>query len=389
MAFLDPVLAQEIVNRTKGIINRNINVMDARGIIVGSGESSRIGEVHEGAQQVITQGRSIEVDQSMVDRMRGARPGINLPLRLEGQIVGVVGITGAPEEVRNYGELVRMAAEMMLEQARLMRLLVRDNRLREELVLHLIRSESPSPELEAWAQRLGVNLRQPRIAAVIEIDSSAMGVDAALAEIQQLQTLLSTPARDNLIATVSLSEIVVLKPTRVPYDLHEQNNHRERVDALLSRMVEDSQLGVRIALGHYFPGPDSIIRSYRTARTTLQVGKQRHPEKQAYFYQDLMLPVLLDSLKTGWQAEELRRSIAKLVAQDGNGILRKTLSCWYAHNTQSLMTAQALNIHRNTLDYRLRRIEDLTSLHLEVLDDRLLLYVALLLVDDPVEKRIQ
>lgn len=387
MAFLDPLLAQEIVNRTKGIINYNVNVMDAHGIIVGSGEPSRIGELHEGAQQVITQGRSIEVDESMVGRMRGARPGINLPLRLEGQIVGVVGITGAPDAVRNYGQLVRMTAEMMLEQARLMHLLARDSRLREELVLHLIRSENPSPELEEWAQRLGVNLRQPRIAAVIEIDSSAMGVDAALAEIQQLQTLLTTPERDNLIATVSLSEIVVLKPVRVPYDLHEQLRHRERVDVLLSRMVEGSRLGVRIALGNYFPGQDSIIRSYRTARTTLQVGKQRYPDKQAFYYQDLILPVLLDSLKTGWQAEELRRSIAKLIAQDGNGALRKTVTCWFAHGTQALNTAQALRVHRNTLDYRLRRVEDLTGLRLDVLDDRLLLYVALLLVDDKSENQ--
>jgi len=385
MAFLDPLLAQEIVNRTKNIINYNVNVMDASGVIVGSGEPSRIGQLHEGAQQVILQGRSIEVDESMVDHLRGARPGINLPLRLEGQIVGVIGITGIPAEVRNYGQILRMTAEMMLEQAKLMRLLARDSRLREELVLHLIRSEQPSPELEEWAQRLGVNLKLPRIAAVIEIDSGAMGVDAALAEIQQLQTLLTTPERDNLIATVSLSEIVVLKPIRMPYDLHEQTRHRERVDALLSRMLEGSRLGVRIALGNYFSGPGGLIRSYRTARTTLQVGKQRHPEKQAFFYQDLILPVLLDSLKTGWQAEELRRSIAKLVAQDGNGVLRKTLSCWFAHGAQAINTAQALQIHRNTLDYRLRRTEDLTGLNLDMLDDRLLLYVALLLVDKKAE----
>src|SRR5471030_3234479 len=171
MAFLDPLLAQEIVTRTMRIIDYNVNVMDANGTIMGSGEPSRVGELHEGALLALTQGRTVEIDEAMTDRLRGARPGINLPLRLEGTVVGVVGLTGKPSQVRRYGELVRMTAEMMLEQAKLMRLLARDSRLREELVLHLIRSDDTSAELDEWAQRLGVNLKQPRIAAMIEIDS--------------------------------------------------------------------------------------------------------------------------------------------------------------------------------------------------------------------------
>ena len=382
MAYLDPLTAQEIVTRTMRIIDCNVNVMDAQGIIVASGETDRVGELHEGAAQALALGKVVEIDESTADRMRGAKPGINLPMKLEGKIVGVIGLTGKPSQVRRYGQLVQMTAEMMLEQAKLMGLLARDSRLREELVLQLISTENPSPELKEWAQRLGVNLKQPRIAAVIEIDSGTLGVDAALAEIQQLQTLLATPERDNLIATVSLTELVVLKPTRAPLDHRELEKHRQRVQVLLSRMRESSRLGVRIALGHYFPETGGIARSYRTARTTLQVGKQRHPEERAFFYQDLMLPVLLDSLKTGWQADELRRSISRLLTQDNNGTFRKTINSWFTHNTQALTTAQALNIHRNTLDYRLRRIEEMTDLSLERFDDRLLLYIALLLVNE-------
>jgi carbohydrate diacid regulator len=40
-------------------------------------------------------------------------------------------------------------------------------------------------------------------------------------------------------------------------------------------------------------------------------------------------------------------------------------------------TAKALHIHRNTLDYRLQKIAELTGLDLGATDDRLLLYVAL------------
>ena len=209
---LDTKMAQDIVARTMRIIDTNINVMDARGRIIGSGDRERIGELHEGALLVLSQGRVVDIDDAVARHLHGVRQGINLPLRLEGEIVGVIGLTGEPESLRKYGELVCMTAEMMLEQSRLMHLLAQDSRLREELVMNLIQAEEHTPALNEWAQRLGIDLNQPRVVAMIEVDSGQLGVDSAMAELQQLQNALTTPDRNNLVAIVSLTEMVVLKP---------------------------------------------------------------------------------------------------------------------------------------------------------------------------------
>ena len=374
---LDARLAQEIVARTMRIIDSNVNVMDGRGRIIGSGDRERLGELHEGALLAISQGRVVDIDDAVARHLHGVRPGVNLPLRLDGDIVGVIGLTGNPGDLHQYGQLVGMTAEMMLEQARLLHMLAQDSRLREELVLNLIRAESLSPALSEWAQRLGIDLSQPRVVAVVEVDSGQLGVDSAMAELQQLQTLLTTPERDNLIAIVSLTEMVVLKPALNSHGRWDADAHRTRIDSLLARMTERGRLRIRLALGNYFPGPGGIARSYRTARTTMSVGKQRMPDQRSYFYQDLMLPVLLDSLRGGWQANELVRPLARLKTMDNNGLLRRTLTAWFAHNVQPTATAKALYIHRNTLEYRLNRISELTGLNLGNFDDRLLLYVAL------------
>lgn len=50
---LDTKMAQDIVARTMRIIDTNINVMDARGRIIGSGDRERIGELHEGAVSAV------------------------------------------------------------------------------------------------------------------------------------------------------------------------------------------------------------------------------------------------------------------------------------------------------------------------------------------------
>lgn len=379
---LDAKLAREIVARTMQIIDSNINVMDDRGRIIGSGDPERLGELHEGALLVLSQARVVDIDDAVARHLHGVRPGINLPLRVDGKIVGVIGLTGNPAQLRQYGELVCMTAEMMLEQARLMSMLAQDSRFREELVLNLIRTEELSPALMEWAHRLGIDPNQPRVAAVVEVDSGQLGVDSAMAELQQLQALLTLPERDNLIAIVSLSEMVVLKPALNNHGRWDAEDHRRRVENLLSRMNESSRLRVRIALGNYFSGPGCLVRSYRTARTTMAVGKQRMPGRRAYYYQDLMLPVLLGSLRSGWQADELARPLERLKAMDGNGLLLRTLNAWFLNNVQPTATAKALYIHRNTLEYRLNRISELTGLNLANFDARLLLYVGLQLDED-------
>ena len=374
---IDPRLAQDIVTRTMKIIDTNINVMDSKGRIIGSGDEERLGELHEGALLSLSHGRIVDIDEAVARQLHGVKPGINLPLHFEGEIVGVIGLTGNPSHLRQYGELVCMAAEMMMEQARLVHLLAQDSRLREELVLDLIRTEEISPALSEWAQRLGVDINEPRVVAVVDVDSGQLSVDSPMPELQELQTLLTVPERNNLIAIVSLTEIVVLKPALNSHGHWDAADHRRRIESLLSRMTERGRLRVRISLGNFFTGPGSIARSYRTARATMAVGKQRLPDQRSYYYQDLVLPVLLGSLRGGWQADELTLPLTKLRAMDSNGLLRRTLDCWFRHNVQPTATAKALFIHRNTLDYRLNRISELTGLDLSNFDDRLLLYVAL------------
>ncbi|EHK4157923.1 hypothetical protein U7210_002981 [Escherichia coli] len=53
--IFDAKLADSIVKRTMKIINYNINVMDFRGRIIGSGDRERIGEIHEGALLAISE----------------------------------------------------------------------------------------------------------------------------------------------------------------------------------------------------------------------------------------------------------------------------------------------------------------------------------------------
>jgi carbohydrate diacid regulator len=212
MSTIEARLAQDIVDRTMRIIPFNVNVMDGRGIILGSGETSRIGELHSGALLALAQNRTVEIDAATSRTLRGVKPGVNIPLTVRGQICGVVGLTGEPDTVRQFGELVRVTAEMILEQAQLIGELQREKRYREEFVFQLIHhGATPIADLEAWAVRLGVNFQRPRAVIVLELTDPELRPDQAISELQHCQQQLATSRPDVLTAAISPRELVILE----------------------------------------------------------------------------------------------------------------------------------------------------------------------------------
>ncbi len=380
MSTIEARLAQDIVDRTMRIIPFNVNVMDGRGIILGSGETSRIGELHSGALLALAQNRTVEIDAATSRTLRGVKPGVNIPLTVRGQICGVVGLTGEPDTVRQFGELVRVTAEMILEQAQLIGELQREKRYREEFVFQLIHhGATPIADLEAWAVRLGVNFQRPRAVVVLELTDPELRPDQALSELQHCQQQLATSRPDVLTAAISPRELVILESfATLAQRAPSATQARQRLQGYEAEVGEVLTTPATMAIGVALDGIEGVALSYQSARKTLRVGRSRKPQQSTFSYYDLSLPVLLSGLGSGWQAEQLRQPLLRINAVDKrSGSLRRTLDAWFAHNGHPLATAKALHIHRNTLDYRLRQISELSGLDLANTDDRLLLYVAL------------
>lgn len=95
-------LAQKIANQIMADLDYNINVMNTDGRIIASGESSRIGDIHQGALSVIKeQKRNIIYHNTATEKQ-----GINDPIFIGEECVGVVGISGEPNEVMKVKKVV-------------------------------------------------------------------------------------------------------------------------------------------------------------------------------------------------------------------------------------------------------------------------------------------
>ena len=71
---------------------------------------------------------------------------------------------------------------------------------------------------------------------------------------------------------------------------------------------------------------------------------------------------MLLELTNNWKGRELQTLVAPLVENDKNGVLRKTLRTFIESHTDASATSRQLHIHRNTLSYRLERIERIEQL---------------------------
>jgi carbohydrate diacid regulator len=365
MEFLNKQLAQEIVDRTMGIIGKNINIMDNHGVIIGSGDKKRIDDIHEGAVIVIKQGSGFEISEDEAKRLHGVKPGINLPIFFEGRIMGVIGITGSPDKIRSFGELVRMAAELSVQQAVLMNEIQWDERLKEELISQIIHNEGKHDSLFLErAMRLGIDLELARTAIVLMTPDRKKTFAYLKSRLEKEDLLLMQHDRIVILKTVPLTGV---------------DQYLKKVtEGWANGLKQNANILVKMGVGQYHEGLSGFTMSYRQAVHTLHSGLKLTPQGVIFMYEDYYLPVFLLNASEHGLTNDLQRFYKILKQKDVKGELAESLRALMETNGDMNKAAQMLFIHRNTLRYRLDKITEITGKDPRKTTDLLHLYLSFL-----------
>lgn len=359
MPVLDQRSAQRIVDRTMPAIGHSVNVMNPAGLIIASGDPQRVGSLHEAARLVALDGDALIIDDDNSDTYPGARPGVNLPIRVQGRLAAVVGISGPPEEVARFADLVRITAELMLEQVALVEASQHRRRHIEET---LMAACAGKPVPAVWFEQQGLRADTLRVGVIAEARTQR-AVEEVLTP---LVSLLEQSGRPALAARQSDTRVLVfLEVETASPDVH-------RIRRTLSVTGRDD---VALAVGQTFTTDFQL--GFQSVQATRDVGMRRLPNARDLAYTDLRLPVLWHSLSPGWQQQELSSLMAAVRNERQGEVYLKTLSRFIDHNGEVQRCADRLHIHANTVRYRLRKIHTLTGLSPFSLPDLLLLHLAL------------
>ncbi|MEZ2715303.1 CdaR family transcriptional regulator [Niallia circulans] len=322
---LSKLIAEKVTKEMLKIIPYNINMMNEKGIIIGSGDKKRIGTLHKGAVKVIVSQKIYEVyreEESM-------KPGVNEPIIMNDEIIGVIGITGHPDEVRPFSKLVGATAKLLIEQESINKQFQNDTMNREKFYNELLlRKTRYDDEFLQQGKLYGLDLTQKCQAIII------YGI---------VHTKALKPFLDKF------RHFLVINPNKVVLFSTEQSIASEIVDLLINRKEVE-----KIAIGDK---EDFAAISLEQAELAWDVGVKIKPSAKLYDYDGLKLFIHL----TSFEKKDVDSILSVLQKAGNKQELFQTLQVYIEENGDVNNTTNKLNIHRNTLNYRLEKIRGLTG----------------------------
>lgn len=201
-----------------------------------------------------------------------------------------------------------------------------------------------------------------------------------------LESLIAL-VRDDMVRrqlSGAIGQYVDVIVTLYPIDATMQSGRiRAMVEEVREQLAMRTPSGlVSVGISRPASGLAGLREAYREAKDALSIANELGETGQATFYGDLKLYQLLLALKESGFDHMLhfyRETLGKLVEHDDRkqSDLIRTLNGFFDSNGNLAKAANDLDVHRNTLVYRLERISELTGLDLDDADNRLILHLSL------------
>lgn len=359
-------VAQDIVDAVRPLMGeRTIHVMETGGVIVASSDPTRIGMFHQGAAEAAANRRVVRIHPHEAHSYAGSGEGINLPVIKNGELLGVVGIFGVPDEVEQAASLLGACVDLYLDQA----LTIRKTQIRKDMVRALIRrilsGESADHEsILAAGRELGVDLRLPMRVVIVAPCRMAPGHRHGIELLARMQTLAHRERWQDDASDVSDivdDALVILKHEPPGFDFGEYGSliHDGMKNALSVRVTVG--IGGRSEFWH------GLAMSHREARSLIEAGEEEEclsidsPANKALY----MLAGCLGLDASENYLNDLRRSLRHGFGEKDMERVLGTIHAYCRADGSIGRAAERLGIHKNTMNYRMNKIISLLGMENE------------------------
>lgn len=373
--------AQRFIDRLCMTLPYNVNIMDPEGVIIACRDGYRKGTYHDIAHRIVVD-RKTEVIVSEDDpRPPGVLPGVNLPIVHHDRIIGVVGLTGPPIEVRHVAISVKIAIEQIIDYEVFKEKLSRRQDRKRLLVTMLLYDDmSEREDIEALAIQLRYTPDLARIPVVVfgTAASSESDVRRAVQEnalhSEQDMTFRCSDGNTVIFRVVDQRPPRLLKAIRAGVD---------RYIGLLDENLRGAGIGPIACYGVGSMQTD-ILAYRRSFHHALWVTacEQAQGQRVRYF-QDHVHRYLLTLLPRD-ETAAIFGPIVQFLGEEETRVFQRTFEALYSCDMSIKQAAGELGVHRNTVLYRLSRIQELLGIDpVHNLSDRRLLTLMYGCTDPP------
>ena len=187
-----------------------------------------------------------------------------------------------------------------------------------------------------------------------------------------------SPQTGDYVTAVDESSLILIKSvesTTTPEILH------ELAETIVAMMNAEALLDVKVAYGTVVQELKDVSKSYKEAKMALDVGKIFYAEKKVIAYSTLGIGRLIYQLPVNLCKIFIEEIFGDNVPMDLDEETLNTLNKFFENNLNVSETSRQLFVHRNTLVYRIEKIQKSTGLDLRSFDDALTFKIALMVVN--------
>ena len=222
------------------------------------------------------------------------------------------------------------------------------------------------------AKKLHIEVSVPRAVFLVETKLEKDGIVTEL-----LKGMFSTQGGDYITA-VDESSVILIKAVEAD-TTHEQLE--DIANTIVAMMNAEAMMNVRVSFGTVVPELKDVSKSYKEAKLALDVGKIFYAEKNVVAYSTLGIGRLIYQLPINLCRIFIEEIFGENVPLDFDDETLTTINKFFDNNLNVSETSRQLFVHRNTLVYRIEKIQKTTGLDLRNFDDALTFKIALMVVN--------
>ncbi len=221
------------------------------------------------------------------------------------------------------------------------------------------------------AKKLHIDTEVRRVIFIIETknekDSSAL---------DNVRSLLGNKAKD-FVTAVDEKNIIIVKEVDANDGYAELSKAAQNIYDILKN---DGEEDILIAYGTVVNDIKEVSKSYKEAKLALDVGKIFFSERSVIAYSALGIGRLIYQLPIPLCKMFIREIFEGKSPDDFDEETLTTINKFFENNLNVSETSRQLYIHRNTLVYRLDKLQKSTGLDLRVFEDAITFKIALMVV---------
>lgn len=345
-------LAQDFVEATSLLVGqRTINIMDQKGIIIASTEKHRIGDFHQGAAEVLETGKPVLIKIEDLPRYPGTKEGYNMPIFLNDEIIGVVGIFGCEEEVQSIANLLRVYVTQSFSQFQMTQKQNLEAELRNQLLrLLLFGGESQKEMIAKLCGMLNLQLEYPIRIVMLYERARERNMKHLLDYSQLIQNLIWKNVLDrrrDVFGIQNADYVILLGGGESP-------EMQKRLDKLLHEIEAEDVWNAAVS------SPCRNLEEISAGMREVSVLRNRKGGTiQNLEEHSCRMQYLLGSMTVQEGARTAARMLRRLKEQHGENQaeqLLRTARVYYECGGSVARAAEQLNLHKNTLLYRMKQL---------------------------------